>query len=207
MTFSLLSIVFVLIFLTVSSVGIQFDLSDGMPRCIHDHFKKDDVVQGEYKIPPVPSMQLQFWIENPDRNRIHNVEDGTLGTFAFAADLDGEYDFCFLDSLRPGFPIVSQERRVTITINLKEKQDLQDVANKERLKPLEQSLKRAEEVSQSIKEEMQYMREREASHRDTNEQANARVAWLSVFTITVVISSTLFQAYYLRSYFQRKKLL
>ena len=38
------------------------------------------------------------------KTRLHNTDDVSEGTFAFAADIEGQYDFCFIDSPRPGFP-------------------------------------------------------------------------------------------------------
>jgi hypothetical protein len=195
------------------SLPIQFDVAPWGQRCISEHFKKNDIVKGGYSVTNSPSRQMKFWVENPNRVHVYNAEDIQTGTYAFVADLDGEYQFCFSDAPRPGFPLATEgtelPRRVSIRIEVEqEKQKLDNiVANKENLKPLELALQKIELVSSDIRLDMRYMREREAQHRDANETANARVAWLSVFTIVVLIFLSLFQAYYMRSYFARKKLL
>lgn len=42
-----------------------------------------------------------FQIENPHRRNLFNLEDvSSLSKFSFAADVDGEYKFCFVDNTR-----------------------------------------------------------------------------------------------------------
>lgn len=48
---------------------------------------------------------------------------------------------------------------------------------------------------------------REAEMRNINERTNSRVAWLSVMSLLVCVGLAAFQLWYLKSYFERKKLL
>ncbi len=122
------------------------------------------------------------------KTRLHNTDDVNEGTFAFAADIEGQYDFCFIDSPRPGFPrtaiyliiilgalltlfdfVVNSnlQRRVSLSYTVQRDNKKNDGA-KESLKPLEQKLRKIEDMTNDIREELRHHREREAEHRDAN---------------------------------------
>lgn len=47
-----------------SSLAIQFDVSPLGQRCISEHFKKNDIVKGEYSVAHSPSKQMKFWVSS-----------------------------------------------------------------------------------------------------------------------------------------------
>ena len=69
------------------------------------------------------------------------------------------------------------------------------------------SLRRLEADLRDTHETMLWLRRREAEMRDLNEATNTRVAWLSCVSLAVCISLCVWQIYYLKNFFQRKKLL
>lgn len=122
------------------------------------------------------------------KTRLHNTDDVSEGTFAFAADIEGQYDFCFIDSPRPGFPrmlwyliillgtLLTQfdfvvnsnlQRRVSLSYTV-QRDNKKSEGTKEALKPLEQKLKKIEDMTNDIREELRHHREREAEHRNAN---------------------------------------
>jgi hypothetical protein len=88
-----------------------------------------------------------------------------------------------------------------------EAQDYSAIAKKEHLKPLELELRRIEDTVEMIQKDFEYMREREAVMRDTNESTFTRVSYLSLFSVGCLIALALWQLFYLKRYFTRKKLL
>jgi hypothetical protein len=77
----------------------------------------------------------------------------------------------------------------------------------EKLPPLEADLRRIEETLTNVVEEMEYMKRREARLRDTNESTNERVKGFALLGMATLIASGIWQVWYLRSFFQRKKLI
>jgi hypothetical protein len=67
---------------------------------------------------------------------------------------------------------------------------------------MEAELRRIEEVTAEIVMEMEYLREREMSLRDTNESTNERVKWFALGTMGVLVSLGAWQVIYLRAYFR-----
>jgi len=72
----------------------------------------------------------------------------------------------------------------------------------EKLKPVEMELRRIEEVTAEIVKEMEYLREREMSLRDTNESTNERVKWFAIGTMGILVGFGAWQVIYLRAYFR-----
>ncbi len=61
-------------------------------------------------------------------------------------------------------------------------------------------MRKLEDRIDAIHREMMYQREREETHRDTNESTNSRVVWYSLMTILAVLGVSLAQAWSMRSY-------
>lgn len=58
----------------------------------------------------------------------------------------------------------------------------------------------------AITNEQAYMRMRERVHRNTSESTNSRVVWWSAFEVIVLLAMSLWQIYYLRRFFEVKRI-
>jgi p24 family protein delta-1 len=85
--------------------------------------------------------------------------------------------------------------------------EVKRIEKAEKLKPIELELRMIEQMLKGIVDEMEYLKEREIRMRDTNESTNERVASLSLLSMALLIGSGLWQIYYLRRFFQSKKLM
>lgn len=77
----------------------------------------------------------------------------------------------------------------------------------EKLKPVEAELRRMEELTAEVVQEMDYLRHRELKLRDTNESTNTRVKWFGIGTTFLLIALWVWQILYLRAYFRSKHLI
>lgn len=68
------------------------------------------------------------------------------------------------------------------------------------LKPLEAELQRIEQVALHVSAESDHQREREATHRDTSESLNSRVAWFSLLSLFSLFALAGAQVYYIQRY-------
>lgn len=57
----------------------------------------------------------------------------------------------------------------------------------------------------SVKDEQSYIVVRERTHRNTAESTNSRVKWWNLFVIGVVIGESIFQVWWLRRFFEVKR--
>lgn len=56
-----------------------------------------------------------------------------------------------------------------------------------------------------VKAEQSYIVARERTHRNTAESTNARVKWWNVFVIALVVGEAAFQVWWLRRFFEVKR--
>jgi p24 family protein delta-1 len=88
------------------------------------------------------------------------------------------------------------------------------------LKPIEVELRRIEDVISEIVQDMEYLKIREQTMRNTNESTNERVKGFAILTCIhllyilwilmiglVLLGLSIWQIVYLRTYFQRKGML
>lgn len=66
-------------------------------------------------------------------------------------------------------------------------------------------VRKLSELLTQVKDEQSYIIVRERTHRNTAESTNSRVKWWNVFVIGVVIGESLFQVWWLRRFFEVKR--
>lgn len=66
-------------------------------------------------------------------------------------------------------------------------------------------VRKLSELMAQVKDEQQYIVMRERTHRNTAESTNARVKWWNLFVIGVVLGESLFQVWWLRRFFEVKR--
>ncbi|GAB2235223.1 hypothetical protein Droror1_Dr00027718 [Drosera rotundifolia] len=177
--------------------------STGM-KCVSEEIQNHVVVLGDYFVidepgQSVPSVTAK--VTSPYGNIVHNNENATHGQFAFTTSEIGSYYACFWSA-----------SGTAATLNLDWKigiaaKDWDSVAKKEKIEGVELELRRLESIVQSIKENLEYMRIREAEMREVSEKTNARVAHYSIVSIGICIGVSGFQVWNLKRFFQKKKLI
>ncbi|RLO00378.1 hypothetical protein DYB28_004625 [Aphanomyces astaci] len=149
---------------------------------------------------------VQFWLEDPQKKQLSSDADidsakDESHEFTFTAKSYGTYAVCFANSNAVPVQIAFEFKHGVEAI------DYSDVAKREHLMPVEKELRKLEDTVAEIHREMLYVRDREASMRDTNESTNSRVTYLNAMTIAVLLSVGVWQIIYLKSFFKSKKLI
>jgi hypothetical protein len=67
------------------------------------------------------------------------------------------------------------------------------------------SVRKLSDLLAQVKDEQEYIVMRERTHRNTAESTNSRVKWWNMFVIGVVIGESLFQVWWLRRFFEVKR--
>jgi len=211
-----------LVLLAPAALGVTFDVRPNQQRCLVEEVRRGVPFHGEYSVVDVneggdPAAAAARAARFPRQFLVRISEDltdkelykneGTTGKFHFIPENDGPISLCFTDSFRGGWRMhasrsVSLTIRHGITTN-----DYAEIARKEQLYPLALELRRLEDEVWSVREEMIYQKKREEELRDTNEETNARAAWLPVFALIVLFSSSAWQIAYLKAFFRKKKLI
>lgn len=73
--------------------------------------------------------------------------------------------------------------------------------------PLEAETRKMSELLAQVKDEQSYIVLRERTHRNTAESTNSRVKWWNLFVIIVVVGESVFQVWWLRRFFEVKRII
>jgi len=99
-------------------------------------------------------------------------------------------------------------RRVSLRLEAGvETTDFAKIGREEHLNKLEVDALRIQRSLEEVSLDLEHFKRREELHRDTTESTNARVMWLSVTSMIVIVCIGVWQLIYLRRFFTQKKLL
>ncbi|KAI9011737.1 endoplasmic reticulum vesicle protein 25 [Hyaloraphidium curvatum] len=198
--------------------GLKFDLEATYPgsldhrKCVSQFIAKDTLVSGSVEVGEGQHQRVDVEIldetENPNvyfkKNDINNEVK-----FSFTTHSHADVMFCFMNSIADDAqPNPQTFRTIFLSVDTgAEAMDYSEVAKSEKLRPIEIELRKLESVAEGIVTEMEYMKQREAQMRDTNESTNERVQNFSLLSIAVLIGLGVWQAFTLRRYFISKKLI
>lgn len=68
-----------------------------------------------------------------------------------------------------------------------------------------ETVKKLSELLAQVKDEQSYIVVRERTHRNTAESTNSRVKWWNIFILGVVVGESVFQVWWLRRFFEVKR--
>ncbi|CAA0827898.1 Transmembrane emp24 domain-containing protein p24delta3 [Striga hermonthica] len=192
--------------------GVWLDLPSTGAKCVSEELHNNVVVLADYYAfigedydannTVNPSVTVK--VTSPYGNDLYHKEKVQHGQFAFTTTEMGNYMACFsLDGDHHG-------KKVTVGIEWKTgiaAKDWDSVAKKEKIEGLELVLKKLEEHVESIHLNLNNLIKREAEMRMVSETTNAQVAWYSIMSLGLCIFVSVIQVFYLRQYFQKKKLI
>ncbi|SCU95056.1 LADA_0G13146g1_1 [Lachancea dasiensis] len=125
---------------------------------------------------------------------------------AFTAPSSAAFDVCLENQLQSRGHSLSRSVEMDIESG-SQARDWNKIQSTEKLKPVEVELRRIEELTDEIVDELAYLKAREERLRDTNESTNRRVRNFSVVVICVLIGLGAWQVNYLHNYFKAKHII
>lgn len=135
-------------------------------------------------------------ITNPNGQYETYQKSTSNGDYSFDATMDGKYTYCFGNE---HWGATSKEVSFNVhgIVYVSESDAPQD--------PLETEVRKLSELVAQVKDEQSYIIVRERTHRNTAESTNARVKWWNLFVIGIVIGESVFQVWWLRRFFEVKR--
>jgi len=210
-TVILLSLFFFLLSFQVQKTietNLIFELWVDEEKCFFEDLPHDTVVLGHYTLAPSFSTITSIQVWDSEENEVWKTDDALNGTFAFTTEHSGEISICFYDRFKPGMTGPPSKRQVTFGLKSgHEAKDYSSIAKKDDLRPLELEMIKLEDLVLELNADFRYLKSREGDMHSTNESTHQRVLWLSIFSLTTLVSLGIFEIYYLKRYFQQKKLI
>ena len=145
-------------------------------------------------------LDIDVTISGPDNKVIHQGERESNGKYTFAAHMDGTYTYCFSNKMSTMTPKV-----VMFTMDIGEPPKPDAVDSDAKQNRLEEMIKELSTALTGVKHEQEYMELRERIHRSINDSTNSRVVLWSFFEALVLVAMTLGQVYYLKRFFEVRR--
>ncbi|KAI1719321.1 hypothetical protein Ddc_08527 [Ditylenchus destructor] len=177
-------------------------------KCLKEEIHRNIVLTGEYEFSDAIGHSASVHVTDTRGHTLYKRENfpEIRGKFAFTADEYDIFEMCITIHAPEHQQKINREVSVVLKHGVEAK-NYDDLAKAEKLKPLEVELRRLEDLSDSIVQDFAYMRQREEEMRTTNESTNARVLYLSIFSMLCLLGLATWQVIYLRRYFKAKKLI
>uniref|UniRef100_G3MTH6 GOLD domain-containing protein n=1 Tax=Amblyomma maculatum TaxID=34609 RepID=G3MTH6_AMBMU len=129
------------------------------------------------------------------------LENGrSSGKYTFAAYADGVYRYCFSNAMSTMTPKI-----VMFSMDVGEAPAKTQEGEEVHENKLEEMIKELSASMASVKHEQEYMMVRDRIHRSINDSTNSRVVMWAFFEAIVLIAMTLGQVYYLKRFFEVRR--
>lgn len=220
---ALLSALFVGASLLQAVVGHNIQLPAHGRECFHEQLHRDDKMTvtfqvGDREFGGAGNLDIDFWITNPVGGYETQEKSVSNGDFSFTAKHDGKYVYCFgnehwgASSKEVSFNV----HGIVYVSEADAPQDPLEAEGRCSIKKLRLGaqieltvsilpVRRLSELLSQVKDEQSYIVVRERTHRNTAESTNSRVKWWNIFILGVVIGESVFQVWWLRRFFEVKR--
>jgi len=197
---SLLLLSIVLLSIHIHSSNAVIAIVDAhREECFFEEIPQGLPVNVMFQVTAGGFLDIDLKITAPDARIVYEGVRETEGKYTFNTYSAGLYSFCFSNRMSTLTP-----KTVSFIITIGEP-NIGDVAKREHLTPLENSIMQLTEGVSAVQAEQEYMKMREQAHRNTNESTNARLLWWSIFEALVLVAMSVWQVYYLRRFFEVKR--
>ena len=220
--------------LTTTALAHNMQLPAHGRECFHEELHKDDKMTvtfqvGDREFGSAGNLDIDFWITNPQGNYETYQKAVSNGDYSFDAKSDGKYVYCFgnegwgantkeVSFNVHGIVYVAEHEMNRDPLETEGKSMLSEFTFLMGVIPfleismtndilLGQTVRHLAELISSVKDEQSYIVVRERTHRNTAESTNSRVKWWNIFVIGIVIGESLFQVWWLRRFFEVKRVL
>jgi len=146
-------------------------------------------------------LDIDVRVHGPDDEEIIKRERESNGKVTFAAAKTGTYTYCFSNKMSTMTP-----KGVMFSMEIGEAQQAVSGTEAEsHSTKLTDMIKELSSALVGVKHEQEYMEVRDKIHRKINESTNSRVVMWSFFEAVVLVAMTVGQVYYLKRFFEVRR--
>lgn len=167
-------------------------------ECFFEEVEKGTKLGLIFEISEGGFLDIDVKIVGPDGKIIYKGESESSGKYTFSAHMSGIYTYCFSNQMS-----TMTTKVVMFNMEVGEAPTDEKVDHNQ----MEQMIKDLSTALASVKHEQEYMTIRDKIHHDINEATNSRIVQWSVFEAAILIAMTIGQVYYLKRYFEVKRVI
>ncbi|KAL8566223.1 hypothetical protein ACOMHN_063113 [Nucella lapillus] len=174
-------------------------------ECFFDKVSSGTKMSLMFEVAEGGFLDIDIKIFGPDNKVIHEGERESNGKYTFAAHMDGSYRYCFsnkMSTLTPKVIKFSLDASGN-NINGQGSEKAPDAGGSH--SKLEEMVNQLSTALTGAKHEQEYMEVRERVHRSINDNTNSRVVLWAFFEALVLVAMSLGQVYYLKRFFEVRR--
>lgn len=202
-----------LAFLAISSVfmateGYFITIDAHAEECFFEKVTTGTKLGLAFEVAEGGFLDIDIKIYSPDGKIIHEGERESNGRYTFPASMDGVYTYCFsnkMSTMTPKIVMFSMDVGVTEEKTHGETAEGAAEGGDGSNKNMEDMIRELSTALSGVKHEQDYMEVRERIHRSINDNTNSRVVLWSVFEALVLVAMTIGQVYYLKQFFEVRR--
>ncbi|KAF8220362.1 supernatant protein factor, C-terminal domain-containing protein [Tricholoma matsutake] len=169
----------------------------GTKDCFFEDLHKNDQMTVTYQVGGGGHLDIDFWLTDPDDRVLGKQIRQSTGSLSITAEKHGRHELCFSNQMS-----AVTDKRVSFNVH-----GVVYVTEDDVVAPVEREIRLLAHGLTAVKDEQEYIVVRERTHRNTAESTNARVKWWSVLQAVVLFSVVAWQVYYLKSFFEVKRVI
>ncbi|KAF8204904.1 COPII-coated vesicle protein [Pholiota molesta] len=187
------------ILILVSSIvnAHLIEVSAGKKECFFEDLHVHDKMTVTYQVGEGGHLDIDFWLSDPTGAVLGKQIRQSTGQIAITAEKDGRHEYCFSNQMS-----AIADKMVSFNVH-----GVIYVSGDDIVAPIEREIRQLSAGLTSVKDEQEYIVVRERAHRNTAESTNSRVKWWSVLQTIVLFSVVAWQVYYLKSFFEVKRVI
>ena len=139
---------------------------------------------------------------SPAGELVYSSDGEKSGSFDYYATAEGKYVFCFEHGKEADPPTTLQ---VTAKIRVGDPPDLIQLAKSEHLSPVEERIKNLHESMNAVRDLQDQMREQDEAQSKMTMSTRRWLLYFTAIEATILLSVTIWQNLYLKSFFEVKR--
>jgi len=175
----------------------MIEVAASRKECFFEDLHVNDQMTVTYQVGGGGHLDIDFWLADPENNALAKHTKQSTGSVSITAEKDGRHEYCFSNQM-------SSIADKTVSFNV---HGIIYITDDDIVAPIEREIRSLAHGLTSVKDEQEYIVVRERRHRNTAESTNTRVKWWSVLQAIVLFSVVGWQVYYLKSFFEVKRII